>query len=277
MPASPSRLAGGHAGGVLSGQPGETREWVSFPDPAEDRTWMFDVSFLTSSWSCLYGDGCQGVLTAPAPELAQGCCSYGAHFTGEEDARRIEKLAASLPPELWQYRQRGLRRRADGSGGPLKRKPGKPITTRLADDACIFLNRPGFPAGAGCALHLAALADGVEPMEYKPEVCWQLPLRREDQVESSGHVVSRVTQWERRHWGPAGAEFAWWCSEDPAAYRAGTPVYQRMEPELRALCGDEVVDRLVDWLAARLQRAAPAPPGGTAATPLRAPTRRRRG
>ena len=32
--------------------------------------------------------------------------------------------------------------------------------TRLVDDACIFLNRPGFEAGPGCALHLHAMNTG---------------------------------------------------------------------------------------------------------------------
>ena len=63
--------------------------------------------------------------------------------------------------------------------------------TRLVDDACIFLNRPGFAAGAGCAFHIAAVNRGVNPLTLKPEVCWQLPLRREDQVDDEdGHVTS---------------------------------------------------------------------------------------
>ena len=44
--------------------------------------------------------------------------------------------------------------------------------TRLVDDACIFLNRPGFPAGAGCALHLHAMREGRHHSEVKPDVCW---------------------------------------------------------------------------------------------------------
>ena len=67
--------------------PAETHEWVSFDDPDEERTWLFDVTFLVSAWTCIFGQGCQGVLTGPAPELVQGCCSYGAHFTGKKDAR----------------------------------------------------------------------------------------------------------------------------------------------------------------------------------------------
>ena len=70
--------------------PADAHEWVSFEDPTEARTWRFDVTFLLSHWECIFGNGCQGVLTAPAPELAQGCCSYGAHMTGDEDVARVE-------------------------------------------------------------------------------------------------------------------------------------------------------------------------------------------
>ena len=61
--------------------PPDAHEWVSFEDAEEMRTWVFDVTFLASRWTCIFGRGCQGVLTGPAPELVQGCCSYGAHFT----------------------------------------------------------------------------------------------------------------------------------------------------------------------------------------------------
>ena len=51
-----------------------------------------------------------------------------------------------------------------------------------AKGACIFLNRPGF-AKARDALHAMAL-QGLEPLTVKPDVCWQLPVRREqDWVE----------------------------------------------------------------------------------------------
>src|SRR5439155_22545209 len=78
-------------------------EWVSFEDPDEKRTWVFDVTFLLSHWGCIFGRGCQGVLTGPTPELAQGCCSYGAHFTDAADRRRVERAAKTLTPEEWQF------------------------------------------------------------------------------------------------------------------------------------------------------------------------------
>ena len=100
------------------------------------------------------------------------------------------------------------------------------LGTRLVDGACIFLNRPGFPAGAGCALHKAAEAQGRSHVELKPEVCWQLPLRREDETAADGRVTSVVRQWDRRHWGEGGDEFHWWCTEDPEAFVGHEPVYR---------------------------------------------------
>ncbi|HJV08645.1 MAG TPA: hypothetical protein VJ653_03165, partial [Acidimicrobiales bacterium] len=151
---------------------GETeREWVSFEDPTEERTWVFDVTFLLSRWTCIFGNGCQGVLTGPAAELVQGCCSYGAHFTDAGDEARVEAAAATLTPAQWQFRREGRQR------GVVKTNAEGERVTRMVADACVFLNRPGFAAGAGCALHRAALDRGERPMDLKPDVCWQLPLR----------------------------------------------------------------------------------------------------
>src|SRR4051812_49885026 len=90
--------------------PEDLHEYVSFEDPEEDRTWVFDVTFLLSNWTCIFGQGCQGVLTGPAPELIQGCCSYGAHFTDQEDAERVATIATTLTAEDWQFRAQGRKR-----------------------------------------------------------------------------------------------------------------------------------------------------------------------
>jgi hypothetical protein len=241
--------------------PAEAHEWLSFPDPDEDRTWMFDLTFLLSGWHCLYGSGCQGVLTGPTPELQQGCCSYGAHFTDADDVARVTAAAATLTAEQWQFRRRYPR------AGFTKTEADGTTVTRLVEGACIFLNRPGFPGGAGCALHRAALERGERPMDLKPDVCWQLPLRREDTVDERGHVTSAVTQWDRRHWGAGGAEFHWWCTEAPEAFGGRSPVYLHMRTELEALCGPPVYARLVTYLDAW---------GGGPAVPLPHPAVRRR-
>jgi hypothetical protein len=227
--------------------PDDLHEWVSFDDPDEDRTWVFDVTFLTSRWTCIWGNGCQGVLTGPAPELDHGCCDYGAHFTGKADRRRVERRAARLTAEQWQWKRVAERR-----GGPLrqKKKSGEWVT-RLVDDACIFLNRAEFPGGAGCALHRAAIDADERPLDWKPDVCWQLPLRRSDETDANGHVTSTVREWKRRDWGPGGAEFHWWCTESPDAFVGHQPVYETLAEELRALVGEAPYDLLVDHLRSR--------------------------
>lgn len=225
--------------------PKDTHEWVSFEDPEELRTWVFDVTFLLSGWECIFGHGCQGVLTGPAPEMVQGCCSYGAHFTDKADVARVRRAARRLRPGQWQFYKEGRKE------GVISTDAEGTHTTRLVDDACIFLNRPGFPAGPGCALHQAALANGERPLDLKPDVCWQLPLRREDRTEEDGRVVTTVSQWERRHWGAGGEEFHWWCTEAPEAFGARRPVYQTMADELKALVGEKVYRRLAAYLSSK--------------------------
>jgi hypothetical protein len=225
---------------------------VSFEDPDEDRTWLFDVTFLLSGWECIFGRGCQGVLTGPSPELVQGCCSYGAHFTDDDDVERVEAAARTLEAADWQHRSRGRR-------GVAKAGADGSRVTRMVDGACIFLNRPGFPGGPGCALHRAALRRGQHPMELKPDVCWQLPLRREDTTDATGHVTSTVSEWERRHWGDGGAEFHWWCTEAREAFGGSQPVYRHMRDELVALTGPLVYGMIAAYLE---QRAAVRQGGG---------------
>jgi hypothetical protein len=220
-------------------------EWVSFLDPGEERTWLFDVTFLLSGWTCIFGHGCQGVLTGPTPEMEQGCCSYGAHFTDAEDVARVQAAAETLTADQWQFAGRGRRT------GALKQGKGGEIVTRLVDGACIFLNRPDFPGGSGCALHRAALETDRRPLDMKPNVCWQLPLRREDAVEEDGHVTSRIVQWDRRHWGDGGAEFHWWCTEAPDAFIAKVPVYRQLHEELTEMVGAEVYGLLAAYLDVR--------------------------
>jgi hypothetical protein len=224
-------------------------EWISFEDPEEERTWIFDVTFMLSHWGCIFGRGCQGVLTEPAPELMQGCCSYGAHFVDAADRRRVERVAKTLTDEQWQFRKKGLDR------GIVKQNKKGETMTRLVDGACIFLNRPGFAAGPGCALHQVAMERGVPHLALKPDVCWQLPLRRDEEVHDDGHVTSTILQWDKRHWGAGGAEFCWWCTEAPEAFGEKEPVYKTLRDELIALTSRDVYDLLVTYLEPRARKA----------------------
>jgi len=217
------------------------REWVSIEDPEEERTWVFDVAFMLSGWECIFGRGCKGVLDHDTTELVHGCCSHGAHFTDQADIDRVQEYAQRLRPDQWQMRKEGLAR-------GLLRRQGQETLTRRVKGACVFLNRPGFEGGPGCALHRAALEAGERPLDWKPEVCWQLPLRREDSVATDGHVTSRVAQWDRRHWGEGGDDFHWWCTESPEAFIGKSPVYVTMRDELIAISNEPVYLELAVYL-----------------------------
>jgi len=124
---------------------------------------------------------------------------------------------------------------------------GEPtVVSRLVDDACIFLNRVGFEGGVGCSLHIAAVESGERPMDWKPSVCWQVPIRLEHSTDESGHVTSRLREWKRRDWGEGGEDFSWWCTETPDAFVGSEPCYRSARDEIAALIGDHIYDLMVE-------------------------------
>ncbi|MGE3622232.1 MAG: hypothetical protein AB7L84_17405 [Acidimicrobiia bacterium] len=223
--------------------PEDLHQYVSFEDPDEERTWVFDLTFLTSRWSCIFGQGCPGVLTGPAPELEHGCCSYGAHFVDADDEATTLRHAARLRPDQWQLAGVAARK-----GGPTKGHGKGEVTTRLHDGACVFLNRPDFAGGSGCALHRGALEAGERPMDWKPDVCWQLPLRLEDHTDDQGYVTSTLREWKRRDWGSGGQEFHWWCTDAPDAFVDHRPVYETLRDEIVEMVGEVAYDLLVEHI-----------------------------
>lgn len=219
----------------------DRHEWLSFEDPEEDRTWLFDLTFLLSRWTCIYGRGCPGIES----RTDIGCCSHGAYFSDDADREAVEAAVATLTPEQWQFAGVAARRSF------LARAPGGGWKTRVHEGGCILLNRAGFSTGAGCALHQAALARGLRPMDLKPEVCWQVPLRRVDSVDEVGHVTSTVREWKRRDWDEGGQEFDWWCIEEGTAFVGDDTVLATMADELSALVGEDVHSLLLRALAER--------------------------
>jgi len=223
-------------------EPLDTHEWISFEDATERRTWVADATFLRSPWTCIFGRGCQGVLDADASHLHQGCCSYGAHFVDDDDVQTVVRAVVRLTPAVWQHARAATRQ------GFLATGDGGETTTRLVDDACIFLNRPGFAGGLGCALHAAAVQAGERPMDWKPNVCWQLPLRLDHHTDDHGWTTSTLREWKRRDWGPGGDEFHWWCTESPEAFVGTVPVHEYLRDEIIGMVGEEPYRQLVALL-----------------------------
>jgi hypothetical protein len=189
------------------------------------------------------------VLTGPTPELVQGCCSYGAHLMDGADKRNLLRHARRLTAEQWQHRPGSARAPLTSTGDD-----GVEMTA-LADDACIFLNRPGFAGGPGCALHVGALAAGERPMDWKPQVCWQVPLRLEEHTDANGHLTSTLREWKRRDWGDGGAEFHWWCTDSPEAFRDRRQVWQTLRDEIVELTSDAAYHEVVRHIRRRSRAA----------------------
>jgi hypothetical protein len=206
-----------------------------------DTHWRFDRSFLTSNWTCIWGRGCQGILPEPAEALGQGCCSIGADLGDVDEARGISAMAAMLSPERFEHH-------AEARDGGIFRDEDRKHT-RLVDGACIFLNRPGFAGGAGCALHIAAVDAGESPMDWKPSVCWQLPIKVDWQLQDDGSEVATLRRWTRSDWGAEGETMAWCCTEERAAYVGEQPVIESLAAELEAVVGSEVYVELRRRLA----------------------------
>ena len=172
------------------------RQWVEFVDPADDNQLIrADLTWLTSRWTCIFGRGCKGI-DAARPDA--GCCVHGAHFAEKKDRKRVARWVEKLTPELWENHDIGHR------GGWTEKEDGA-SKTRVVDNACIFHNSEGFAGGYGCALHHLADQEGVSFIETKPEVCWQLPLRRgyEDleYEDGSERLVVVLGEYDRRNWG----------------------------------------------------------------------------
>jgi hypothetical protein len=182
------------------------------------------------------------VLDDDATKLQQGCCSFGAHFIDKGDLASVKRSVRRLKPEHWANHAKGTK------GRWLTKERDGADKTRTVDGACIFHNPPGCPGGGGCAFHVAATEAGERPMDWKPDVCWQLPLRLDEHTEDDGHVVSFVREWKRRDWGEGGHDFHWWCTDSPDAFVGSEPVFRYLRDEIIGLVGDEVYGRIVELL-----------------------------
>ncbi len=197
-----------------------------------DTVWRFDASFLTSNWTCIWGRGCLGILPEPAEHLGHGCCSIGADLDGEDESRTIGALAATLDPARFEHHAEAREHGVFGDDTCS--------STRVVDGACIFLNRPGFPGGAGCALHLEAERSGESPTVWKPSVCWQFPVKVDWEPGEGETEVATVRRWERRDWAAEGETMAWCCTEGDRAYVGERRVVDSMGEELEAIVGPTV-------------------------------------
>ncbi|MDP4676850.1 MAG: hypothetical protein ACYYNF_09355 [Actinomycetes bacterium] len=229
------------------------RAWLEFADPANPhQQFRCDLTWLTSRYSCIFGRGCRGIDdTAP---LA-GCCSLGAHFSDAADEKRVKSWVKKLTKADWEHYKTGHK---SGFAEEVKSGPDKgERKTRVVKGACIFHNSPDFAGGYGCALHHLAEREGVSFVETKPEVCWQVPMRRafdtEELPDGTEREIVTITEYDRRAWGAGGHDLDWYCSGNTEAHTASEPVYLTHRDELVALMGLGAYEVVAEHCAQRVK------------------------
>ena len=197
------------------------RAFVEFVDPAdEEQVFRCDLTWLTSSYICIFGQGCQGIYD-DAPDV--GCCTLGAHFADKDDEKRVAAYVAQLTTEHWQFHpQRPVR---DDDWIETDEDGERKTSTLESTAVGVHLPQPHrLPAGAGCALHALALEQGRNPLETKPDVCWQLPIRRTfrnvERQDGTTYTEVSIGEYDRRGWGPGGHDLDWYCSGNTEAHVA---------------------------------------------------------
>lgn len=224
------------------------RQWVEFVDPEDDTNlYKVDLTWLTSRWTCIWGAGCKGI-DKDNPDV--GCCNLGAHIADKDDLKQTKKYAAMLTPDIWQNYEEGHSKR-----GMFEKDEDGAKKTRAYQGGCIFHNRNNFEGGDGCALHILAGKLGVSYVKTKPQVCWELPIRRDfnnvtrpDDVEIT--VIS-IEEFTRRGWGPGGEDLDWYCTTATEAHVGKEPVYLANKDELIELMGKKAYKIVVEHCQAR--------------------------
>lgn len=181
-----------------------------------------NVSFLTSTWKCIFGQGCPGVLISGAM-TDRGCCQIGVHMEhDDDDYKRVRKYVNQLTEEdldanlLAEVQKNGWRYR-DKSNEGESALPGYPWHTRVVDGACVLANRAGGSTGkVGCSLHVLANRLGLHHSDTKPNICWQIPLAVTTEYDEEHDQSSMtVTGSTGAVWGDRNPTElhspGWWC------------------------------------------------------------------
>ena len=106
---------------------GFPRASVEFLNPSDlTEVIKADLTWLTSRWTCLYGQGtCPGIY-AERPD--DGCCTLGAHYADAADEKRVERWAKELTPDDWQSTNAGR----SVSPRPMTKVSARPASSTAA-------------------------------------------------------------------------------------------------------------------------------------------------
>ena len=202
------------------------------------------MTWLLSRWTCVFGTpACKGTVEGRPDD---GCCSHGAFLSDKDDRKRLDAAVKMLTDEDWQFRDKGLGRKGYLEMDEYDDKPN--LRTRKYKGACIFLNRPGFAGGIGCALHSKALKLGRRAADDEARRVLAAadpahpgvgdPARRHGDPQDHHHRVrpARLGRGRRR---PALV-----LHRRPDAHVGAKQVWQSYAPELTELLGEKAYAEL---------------------------------
>lgn len=222
-----------------------TTEFVTFKDQ-DDHLWTFDVGWMLSTWRCTYGEGCPGAFG----QGNTGCCDIGFSFESAERAG-IEANIAKLTPETWDNHEKWATKRwwykRDDGDDDYNSKvviDGKRVDPDTPGATCVFNN---VKSGTGCAFHHAALQAGESPLDWKPDVCWMVPMSVEHEDEETFVGPMKNLHWGQEEWEP----LHWWCIEshgntvhDAYADHDGGYTFRYLKDEITKVAGANIYGQL---------------------------------
>lgn len=222
------------------------RQWLEVTDDDGD-PWLIDMTFMLSTYRCTFGNGCPGAWTH---EGYSGCCSTGPWFSGGNDtverlAPYVDRLKAEHTDNYDEIQKSWAVVFSDEGESRVRKKDGY----------CIFFNKGKADGSTGCSLHSEAERQGEDWRDWKPEICWQVPMRND-----SNDTHNILTAWDRDEFGGWGngdePEGGFWCIDNQANYPSAfgkttsagnTPeerVFQSLENEISRLVGRNAYNQI---------------------------------
>lgn len=200
------------------------KRWIEFSTDTEN--WLIDLEFLLSNYKCDWGGSCKG--TNPSrPDL--GCCANGAYLTDTDLVRMEEKVPLLT---AWQHKTKNyIEEVTEKNRFGINVKNGE-LKTALQDpknfvSGCVFANDGNYEGGGGCAFHVEAMKRGEDYHDWKPEICWQVPLAV-DYAEDIDTNILHMFEWTKD-------DYPWFCSQDEVTWISDKPLYQSMAEDLKRL------------------------------------------
>ena len=151
--------------------PPDLHEYVSFDAPTSTARGCSTSRSSPARGAASTGTAARACSPRRRPSMEQGCCSYGAHFVDEDDANAALEAADRLTTDQWQHR-----RWRCGAAGPSGGRPRAPSSPGWSTAPASSSTGPGSPV-APAAPCTGRPRGRRAPLDWKPDVCWQLPLR----------------------------------------------------------------------------------------------------